>query len=52
MIVENVFKIKNGESTSKGKRNIQETGSTYKLFDCYRPLDIQKKMWKNRIQNM
>ncbi len=27
-------------------KEFQQSGYTIKIFDCYRPMDIQKKMWK------
>jgi D-alanyl-D-alanine dipeptidase len=30
----------------KANEIFKKQGLRIKLFDCYRPLDIQKKMWK------
>jgi D-alanyl-D-alanine dipeptidase len=48
--VENVFKIKTVKALVKANE-ILKTGSTYKLFDCYRPLIFRRKCGKlYRIQ--
>jgi D-alanyl-D-alanine dipeptidase len=46
MIAENVFKIKTVKALVKANEIFKKQGLRIKLFDCYRPLDIQKKMWK------
>ena len=30
----------------KANKNFQKLGFSIKIFDCYRPLDVQKKMWE------
>lgn len=40
------LRLKTVEALIKANDSFMKMGYKIKLFDCYRPLDIQKKMWK------
>ncbi len=40
------LRLKTVKALSKAEKLASKKGYQIKLFDCYRPLDIQKKMWK------
>ena len=40
------LRFKTVEALIKANDSFMKMGYKIKLFDCYRPLDIQKKMWK------
>ena len=41
-----LLRLKTVKSLLAANRSLVKMGFKIKLFDCYRPLDIQKKMWK------
>ena len=40
------LRYKTVKALLKANEAFQKKGYTIKIFDCYRPLDIQKRMWK------
>ena len=40
------LRLKTVTALVESKKKFMEKGYKIKIFDCYRPLDIQKKMWK------
>ena len=40
------LRLKTVEALIEANNSFMKMGYKIKLFDCYRPLDIQKKMWK------
>jgi D-alanyl-D-alanine dipeptidase len=40
------LRLKTVQSLIKANKKFMKLGYRIKLFDCYRPLDIQKKMWE------
>lgn len=40
------LRLKTVKALVEANRNFMEKGYRIKLYDCYRPLDIQKRMWK------
>lgn len=40
------LRYKTVKALVKANEAFQKKGYTIKIFDCYRPLDIQKRMWK------
>lgn len=40
------LRLKTVNSLVEANKKFMEKGYKIKIFDCYRPLDIQKKMWK------
>jgi len=40
------LRLKTVEALIKANERFQKKGYKIKLFDCYRPLDVQKKMWE------
>lgn len=40
------LRLKTVKALLKANESFMKQGLRIKLFDCYRPLDIQKKMWK------
>lgn len=40
------LRLKTVKSLIKANNDFIERGYRIKIFDCYRPLDIQKRMWK------
>ena len=41
-----LLRLKTVQSLIKANNSFMKLGYKIKIFDCYRPLDIQKKMWK------
>lgn len=39
------LRINTAKALHEANKDFQKLGYTLKIFDCYRPLDIQKKMW-------
>jgi D-alanyl-D-alanine dipeptidase len=46
------LRLKTVKSIIEANKEFQSLGYRIKLFDCYRPLDIQKKMWEQVQENL